>query len=85
MMYKIVHNLVAIEASSYLTPITSATRGHLKHYLYTFKLAYYHSFFPSACMLLEFGTTYRHAQCMTASSLEQFKSLINYNICGLDN
>ena len=27
MMYKIVHNLIAIEASLYLTPITSATRG----------------------------------------------------------
>ena len=34
MMYKIVYNLVSIEASSYLTPITSATRGHRKRYLH---------------------------------------------------
>ena len=78
MMYKIVHNLVAIEASSYLTPITSATRGHLKRYLHiqTRTNAYYHSFFPSAVRIWN----NLPACSVTASSLEQFKSLINYNI-----
>ena len=83
MMYKIVHGLVAIEASSYLTPITSATRGHLKRYLHiqTRTNAYYHSFFPSAVRIWN----NLPACSVTASSLEQFTSLINYNICGLDN
>ena len=72
MMYKIVHNLVAIEASSYLTPITSATRGHLKRYLHiqTRTNATYHSFFPSAVRIWNNLL----ACSVTASSLEQFKS-----------
>ena len=83
MMYKIVHNLVAIEASSYLTPITSATRGHLKCYLHiqTRTNACYHSFFPVAVRI----RNNLPACSVTASSLEQFKYLINYNICELNN
>ena len=78
MMYKIVHNLVAIEATSYLTPITSATRGHLKRYLHiqTRTNAYYHSFFPSAVRIWNNLL----ACSVTASSLEQFKSLINLDL-----
>ena len=34
MMHKIVNNLININASSYLTPITSATRGHPIRYLH---------------------------------------------------
>ena len=82
-MYKIVHDLVAIEASSYLTPITSATHGHLKRYLHiqTRTNAYYHSFFPAAVRVRK----NLPACSVIASSLEQFKYLINYNICGLHN
>ena len=34
MMYKIINNLIDTEASLYLTPTTSATRGHSSRYLY---------------------------------------------------
>ena len=77
MMYKIVNNLIDIEASLYLTPTTSATRGHSRRYLYIQARinAYHHSFFPSAVRICN----RLPAQLVTATSLEQFKILINYN------
>ena len=77
MMYKIVNNLIDIEASLYLTPITSATRGHSRRYLYIQARinAYLHSFFPSAVRIWN----RLPAQLVNATSLEQFKILINYD------
>ena len=47
MMYKIVSNLIDVEASLYLTPTTSATRGHSRRYLHIQARinTYHHSFF----------------------------------------
>ena len=71
MMYKIVNNLIDIEASLYLTPITSATRGHSRRYLYiqTRINAYLHSFFPSAVRIWN----RLPAQLVNATSLENLK------------
>ena len=77
MIYKIINNLIDIEASLYLTPTTSATRGHSRRYLYIQARinAYHHSFFPSAVRVWN----RLPAHLVTATSLEQFKILINYN------
>ena len=52
MLYKIVHLLVDIPASNYLTPTTTSgiTRGHHKRFLQPSSTvnAYLHSFFPSS-------------------------------------
>ena len=75
MMYKIIYNLIDIEASLYLTPTTSATRGHSSRYLYIQARinAYHHSFIPSAVRIWN-GLP---VHLVTATSLEQFKTLIN--------
>ena len=77
MMYKIVNNLIDIKASLYLTPTTSATRGHSRRYLYIQARinAYLHSFFPSAVRIWN----RLPVQLVNATSLEQFKILINYD------
>ena len=77
MIYKIVNNLIDIEASLYLTPTTSATRGHSRRYLYIQARinAYHHSFIPSAVRIWN----RLPAHLVIATALEQFKTLINYN------
>ena len=77
LMYKIINNLIDIEASLYLTPTTSATCGHSRRYLYIQARinAYHHSLFPSAVRIWN----RLPAHLVTATSLEQFKTLINYN------
>ena len=78
MMYKIVNNLINIEASLYLTPTTSATCGHSRRYLYIQARinAYLHSFFPPAVRI---WNRLPAQLLVNATSLEQFKILINYN------
>ena len=67
MMYKIVNNLIDIEASLY-TPTTSATHGHSRRYLCIQARinAYLHSFFPLAVRIWN----RLPAQLVNATSLE---------------
>ena len=79
MMYKIDNNLIDIEACLYLTPTTSATESwsfkEILIYIQARINAYHHSFFPSAVRIWN----RLPAHLVTATSLEQFNTLINYN------
>ena len=79
MLYKIVHHLVDIPASNYITPITTSdiTRGHHKRFLQPSSTvnAYLYSFFPSS---IEIWNCLPH-NIVDSTNINQFKQ----NIAGL--
>ena len=79
MLYKIVHHLVDIPASNYLTPTTTSdiTRGHHKRFLQPSSTvnAYLYSFFPSS---IKIWNCLPH-NIVDSNNINQFKQ----NIAGL--
>ena len=76
MMYKIVHQLVDIQASSYLIPATTIeyTRGHHMRFTQPFTRidSYLYSFFPSSIKL--WNALPNHI--LNSTNIEQFKQRI---------
>ena len=80
MLYKIVHHLVDIPASNYLTPTTTSdiTRGHHKRFLQpscTLAVnAYLHSFFPSSIKI--WNCLPNNINIVDSTNINQFKQII---------
>ena len=76
MMFKIIHHLVDIQASSYLTPAatTQYTRGHHMRFTQPFTRidSYLYSFFPSSIKLWNALPNY----VIDSTNIEQFKQRI---------
>ena len=76
MLYKIVHHLVDIPASNYLTPTTTCdiTRGHHKRFLQSSSTvnAYLHLFFPSSIKIWNCSPN----NIVDSTNINQFKQII---------
>ena len=80
MFYKISHNLVAINAQEYLTPLTQILTRHnhpLHYQTFSTRTDYFkYSFFPHSVVL---WNSLPHS-ILTASSLNQFKTLVQNHL-----